>query len=299
MTPLLGKPENSAYAQDNLSGSDSNSPDQTGEKKELARRPTLPKQTKPPAILYKVSYISVHSDMIIHQKQSAEPFHGFLIDEEGELEETEDPVLEIRHSVTVAKASKSAEDSKIQGWRVHSYKPTSMIIHSAALIDVLRSLIDYYPKVKLSGETVEFEEPYIFLHHHKKELAALYKEGCEKFKEGQPQQLVSPVDKKGLLSSYDRRAHEHVGVLQSFLEIHFKKKIEAEERRHNPPSDRSATATFDMVWMLFKPGTRVYSHVDEKLAGFVVKSIRRSYMGYKLTLWYLDFDGTLTWLILF
>ena len=80
----------------------------------------------------------------------------------------------------------------------------------------------------------------------------------------------------------------------AFLDEKYLRRIEEEESRHkkSPP-----TATFEMMWMLWKPGTRVYNDVDGELAAFVVKSAETDKTSnpsyYAVVLWSLDFNGEL------
>lgn len=92
----------------------------------------------------------------------------------------------------------------------------------------------------------------------------------------------------------DRKSKDHIQVLLAFLNSKYSKKIEEEEARHkkNPP-----TATFEMLWMLLKPGTRVYHDVNGELAAFVVKTVESNKPNnpsyYSVEVWSLDFDGEL------
>ncbi len=88
------------------------------------------------------------------------------------------------------------------------------------------------------------------------------------------------------------KTKSHIKVLLAFLDAKYAKKIEDEEARHrkSPP-----TATFEMLWMLLKPGTRVYTYIDGELAAFVIRSAgtdQKSNPGwYNVELWYLDFNS--------
>ena len=106
--------------------------------------------------------------------------------------------------------------------------------------------------------------------------------------------LVSDKALEGSVFDSDITRYFHLRILLDFLDLHYKKKMEAEARRHRPSKDRAPTATYQMLWMLFKPGTRVYSLADNDLAGFIVKSITAKYRGsqvYKLSLWHLNYNG--------
>jgi hypothetical protein len=67
--------------------------------------------------------------------------------------------------------------------------------------------------------------------------------------------------------------------------------IEEEKSRH---AQTPAVATYPLLWLLFKPGTTVYTQVDKSPAACVVQSIDftpKSSSAYHIKLWYLEFDG--------
>lgn len=171
------------------------------------------------------------------------------------------------------------KDLKSQNLEISSIGSTQMVIRSKQLCNALRRLVDYYPSQQLTG-TIRVSEPYHFLLHHRERLRRMMgkeDDGCD----------------DGLFHSlHPQETRSHIKVLLAFLDAKYAKKIEDEEARHkkSPP-----TATFEMLWMLLKPGTRVYTDVDGKLAAFVVRSVdtdNKSNPGfYSVGLWYLDFNG--------
>lgn len=177
-------------------------------------------------------------------------------------------------AVTKSKALKS------ENLEITSIGETEMQIRSSALIKALRALVDYYPSQQLTGSIVTVPEPYHFLLHHRKELI----------------QALEPetTNLRGSLihERPDQKTVDHIQVLLAFLNSKYAKKIEEEERRHmnSPP-----TATFEMLWMLLKPGTKVYYEVEWELAAFVVKEVKPNRPSnpnfYTVELWSLDFDG--------
>ena len=160
---------------------------------------------------------------------------------------------------------------------------TEMEIRSSALINALRTLVDYYPSQQLTGSTITVPEPYHFLLHHKEKLEQLAYGKSDKSENGSIHECTDP------------KTIGHIEVLLAFLNSKFSKKVEEEEERHrkSPP-----TATFEMLWMLLKPGTRVYHEVDGDLAAFVVEAVSPSKLNspkyYKVELWSLDFNGEIS-----
>ena len=174
------------------------------------------------------------------------------------------------------------EDVKKRNLEITSVGSTVMVIRSKLLLEALRAKVEYYPSQQLTGSSVQVSEPYHFLLHHRKELMQML--GNEATPPGSEIPHYTP----------DQKTRAHIQVLLAFLDAKYARRIEEEEIRHkkSPP-----TATFEMMWMLLKPGTRVYCDVDGELAAFVVKSAetdkRSNPSYYSVVLWSLEFDGEL------
>ena len=170
---------------------------------------------------------------------------------------------------------------KSQNLEISSIGTTEMVIRSKRLCDAIRKVVDYYPSQQLNGN-ITVAEPYHFLLHHREDLRRMMKTGNE----GQDAGAFHGLEPK--------KTSSDIEVLLAFLDAKYAKKIEDEEARHkkNPP-----TATFEMLWMLLRPGTRVYTDVNGELAAFVINSMsseKKSNPGWiSIGLWYLDFDGRL------
>ena len=256
------------------------------------------------AIKYKLLYKNDAGEPIKEEEQY-KPWPKLMTADE---EETTDSVLDIFTYVTIRQiavstpvssqsgaaaagtkstpSEKDAETKPVQGkdlksqnLEISSIGLTEMVIRSKHLCEALRKLVDYYPSQQLTG-TITVHEPYHFLLHHRERLRELMKkgdDGCDdsSFHDLQLEKTIS-----------------HVKVLLAFLDAKYAKKIEDEEARHkkSPP-----TATFEMLWMLLKPGTRVYTDIDRELAAFVIRSIRTEKKinpsFYNVDVWYLDFNG--------
>lgn len=94
----------------------------------------------------------------------------------------------------------------------------------------------------------------------------------------------------------DAETCHHISVLLKYLADNLGDKILEEDARYQKPTP---VATFEMLWMLFKPGKDVYAEIDEQRGGFVVQSCasvteKREYgrpMPLKVMMWYLDYNG--------
>lgn len=88
------------------------------------------------------------------------------------------------------------------------------------------------------------------------------------------------------------KTRSEIKVLLAFLDAKYTNNIEDEETRHkkSPP-----TATFEMLWMLLNPATRVYTDIDGEPAAFVIRSATTNKASnsswYRVEPWYLDFYG--------
>ncbi|KAK0507060.1 hypothetical protein JMJ35_010518 [Cladonia borealis] len=155
-----------------------------------------------------------------------------------------------------------------------------MVIRSKLLLEALRARVEYYLSQQLTGSNIQVPEPHHFLLHHRKELMqALGNEPTLRVS-GIPHHIP------------DKETIAHIRVLLAFLDAKYLRRIEEEESRYkkSPP-----TATFEMMWMLLKHGTRVYNDVDGELAAFVVKSAETDKTSnpsyYSVVLWSLDFNA--------
>ncbi|KAI9742742.1 MAG: hypothetical protein M1818_003471 [Claussenomyces sp. TS43310] len=235
-----------------------------------------------PEILYRVQYKDFSGE-IKGTKELTAPYklkktsHGGI----------DIPILEVLYSVTVwfptiytrsGGADKKEDAKKTDGEDQNDFDERSMeekelIIHSEPIIKALREIVDYYPGQSLLGDTVSIKEPFGILVHFREELQN-YRASCG-----------------------DAETYHHIGVLQKYLEDNLGEKILLEDQRYAKPTPM---ATFEMLWMLFKPGMDVYAEIDDQRAGFVVQSCSQvldtsTRLGklspLKVMMWYLDFDG--------
>jgi hypothetical protein len=235
--------------------------------------------SKAPDVLYKVQYKD-YSGNLKGTKILQEPYKL----KKAVYSNGETPILEVLYSVTVwfptiykkgkmmQKDPDEEKDENKKEFDERELAQKELIIHSDHLIKALRSIVTYYPGQSLLGDTITIKEPLSILVHYRKELQE-YREKCD-----------------------DPETYHHIGVLLKYLEDNLGDKILEEDARYQKPTP---VATFEMLWMLFKPGKDVYAEIDEQRGGFVVQSCAsvtkdREYgrpMPLKVMMWYLDYNG--------
>ncbi|KAF2276670.1 P-loop containing nucleoside triphosphate hydrolase protein [Westerdykella ornata] len=180
-------------------------------------------------------------------------------------------------------------------FKIRSIDTSQMVIRSKPLIEAIRAVVTYYPGQELGGNTITVEEPYYMLLHHQNDLREYFR----KESENSDNASAGPDNTNGEpAKGADTQGYHDFKVLQAYLDAVWKKKIDREILRYkeSPPK-----ATFDMLWRLFKPGSRVFAKDDfrdseEKLAGFIVRSLTLDGLNspaprLHIRLWYLDNIG--------
>ncbi|EWY92879.1 hypothetical protein FOYG_06306 [Fusarium oxysporum NRRL 32931] len=153
-----------------------------------------------------------------------------------------------------------------------------MIIHSDHLINALKAVVAYYPYVSFDGKPVKINAPYRVLYHHRQELA--------RYKDYQP--LAHDSD-------YAATTSKHIDVLLKFLDDNLGDEIRREEERHQLASPR---ATFDLFWLLLKPGEVFYAKRYDIWTPYVISSVtmgqghNSSCDVYNINCWMLESNGT-------
>ncbi|KAF5027575.1 hypothetical protein F66182_317 [Fusarium sp. NRRL 66182] len=154
-----------------------------------------------------------------------------------------------------------------------------MIIHSKHLINALKAVVAYYPYINLEGKSVTISSPYRVLYHHRQELAH--------YKDNQP---------SGHDSEYAATTAEHIDVLLKFLDENLGDEIRREEGLHNMDVPR---ATFDLFWLLLKPGEVIYAKRYDIWSPYVISNVNITPGAYnsphdvcKISCWMLESNGT-------
>ena len=134
---------------------------------------------------------------------------------------------------------------------------TYIRIRSRSLLEYLKLIVLYYPAVSLDTEELVLEEPFCVLLHYRQELKerrnSAEKVACE----------IDPTE-----GDDSSTGLEHLTYLIDFLEQRYADTLSHELLRHQ---GLPAMCTYEWMWLLFKPGSIVYSWVDGVLKGFVVE----------------------------
>ena len=158
-------------------------------------------------------------------------------------------------------------------------------IVSRRIIEALTRMVTYYPGVSLLGDQVKIEEPYCIIFHHM--------ENIEEFQSTYSSSGERPLAETD--HSCDEVTHHHLDVLKSTVMQFFGEDVRQEKARYRQPIPH---ATFKMLWLLYKPGTTVYTELDGGMQACVIRSVEFSHKStsklktpYCLSMWYMNFDG--------
>ena len=139
-----------------------------------------------------------------------------------------------------------------------------MHIHSPHLKKAIRLLITYYPGQVLTGEIIAVNSPFRVLFHCYHDLQRLLEEGKAKEDAG----LEGTENKATEIEEAMERNH-HLSVLLDYLKPKHLNLIKPTEDRF-----RDCVSSYDMLWLLYKPGCDVYGKVGGMLTGFVLGSAK-------------------------
>lgn len=198
-----------------------------------------------------------------------------------------DGILEVTRIVTIQEMhidfTKPLTEQSIA---VDQYGSCEIKINSIAIINALNSVIKYWPGLNLNTPSLVIQEPFAILYHHR--------EALQEYADSKSSNLAQ---KDGERCKREKNVDKHLKLLFGFLDARPEaKKIDMEHERHNRSSP---TCTFEMLWMLFSPGTDMFIDIfgDGSYEGFVVKQISggglamSSATPFTIRLWYLDYNG--------
>ena len=156
-------------------------------------------------------------------------------------------------------------------------------IFSTAIINAIQSVVNYYPGEEITGDALSINEPYAILVHHKDEL----QEFRERFNPAN-----GDVDTRNCVV---QGTYEDLGHLLDFLERKNGEQVRKEQARWN---QQAPQASFEMLWLLLKPGIDVYFDLDDlgSIEPWVVSQVsfrilNGSWTEYSVTLWSLNSVG--------
>ncbi|KAJ3467742.1 hypothetical protein MRS44_005306 [Fusarium solani] len=156
-------------------------------------------------------------------------------------------------------------------FRASTIHPTSIRVHSPHIQSVLRTLIQYYPGFNAQGSEIILVHPFRQLFHYWDDLKHILVQGCG---HGEKQATVLNLDTGSKTNlSCDETTCRHLTTLLAAPPVQdvWDSIVRPELRLYG-----SGRASYDFLWLLFKPGDIVFLQASgnvNKLAGFVVQSI--------------------------
>ena len=232
--------------------------------------------TPAPPVLYKVQYLSSYDD-VVFSKESKEPL-GI----QNTLPALGKSIIEVITKVRILIPDRNPIPG-IEPRTSVKMLDTKLKINSLAIINAFHSVIDYSAGLNILEDSDTLPEPYRTYFHHDKELNA-YRNRFH----------PDAIDPNVELCERNVNAYEHLGILQDVLFQRSGKAVEAERQRHT-----RGVATFDMLWLLFRPGTDVYvdDHEDGEYNAFVIKSVSAgdswsSSSPLTIEAWNMTYDGS-------
>ncbi|KAI0193607.1 hypothetical protein EV127DRAFT_334690 [Xylaria flabelliformis] len=266
---------------------------------------------KVPSVLHVLKYIGFN-DAVVECRQSLTPFkhiaqfqdkdsHDVQIGEYGEGDDDK-PVIDILYKISKAghdyrrrergnpnerpitaafdlseyRYDDGDDDDEGQVAATSAAKPViTMNIHSQYLIHALQAVISYYPRVNLQDCPVSIPAPYRLLYLHRAELAH--------YRDNQPSSHSS---------EYAEITARHIDVLLKFLAENMGESLTKEEALHKMDHP---SATFDLFWLLLKPGQIIYAKRYGLWTPYVISSITAgsstAFTPYKVDCWFLESNG--------
>ena len=184
----------------------------------------------------------------------------------------------------------------------HTLKLT---ILSPAILEALRSVVRYYPDLDLRSDEVTVTSPYPSLAHHLDSLK-LYrdklkdsKDQTHSFEALEKQKTTDPPDHQVFSTTCNATAATHLTHLLNYLDTTaYGDRIQKEQSLND-----KGLCTFAMLWLLYKPGTTVYTRErsTDIPSAMVIKSVEidpaimfrndNERTPYSIEMWNLEYDG--------
>lgn len=134
---------------------------------------------------------------------------------------------------------------------------TYMTLRSKFVLDTLREIVHYHPSLSPRANELALQEPFSMLLHYREELAR---------RRDELKQTAS--QSASLEASASSTAHEHLAYLTDFIHQRYGDAVSREMARHR---ETCAMCTYDWVWLLFRPGSIVYSWDRNTLKAHIVE----------------------------
>ena len=164
-----------------------------------------------------------------------------------------------------------------------SYWRRTLEIRSAPFIELLRGMVASDIDLPSSDEVLRLKEPLMLLFHNRSKLAQFAQADN---KEGE-EQLVQTKEHTKLILDFLRDECQEVSNKLNEIES----------------SKSSGLITYDLAWLLYSPGTVVFSKENGEYEAFMIESIRgcqkhqpcvnsrHSYSTIELVCWSINYDG--------
>lgn len=261
-----------------MEGSKPNAEVSPGEDNDKARKADVTnKGPGPSRVAYRYEYFSLSNNEQVFTDDNYDP---------GKEPDRTLPVFEV---ITMAYTREDRdtrlpnEAAKHRAPAVVVKGPIVLVVKSRAVINALRTVIGYYPGESFSGDSIRIQEPFPMIVHYRQEL--------EQYRDQFRPEIPKPDGCEAFPDTF-----EDLGFVLDFVQEKVGKAIQDERERH---LREDPLLTFDMLWMLFKPGSDVYCDVSEdgEYNAFVVKDLSWMVLGgsaktYTINLWNIDCNST-------
>ena len=252
--------------------------------------PTLSNSDHPAPVAYKIRYknskFDAHWDSRTFDEREWER-HGI---------EAIASVLEMRKDTTLSQRAGEGKDLSIA-----NIIDETMTIHSPHLLAIMPQVVGYYPSSKRSGkkvlggqQSITVSKPYRMLGGARPKLRQL-REKYEKDIE------AGAGDDGEQSDDFDRKKTtiKHIELLEYELDKVLKDRIAQEELCYECDP---AVASFDMLWLLFRPGSLVCTTINDKMVCCMIMTPfwdtlqvgdedSPAKTTLELRMWFLDFNG--------
>ena len=242
-----------------------------------------PRKDTTDTVAYKVRYMDSLLD-----KQWQERFFDESDYEKQRLMD-QDSILEMSKDVLLSEKAQPGKDLKIA-----SITEESMTIHSPYLIDIMPQVVGYYPgskpsdsKLRAGHQSLKISKPYRMLGGARLNLRSLKRKYESELSGCDPSSEDEDVKRKRVTVKHVERLERELDkVLEEPM------RLEIDGYRQTPP-----VASFDMLWLLFRPGTEVYTVINQETVCCRVLTpvwetcdagVARAM---ELRMWFLDFNG--------
>ena len=193
--------------------------------------------------------------------------------------------------------SQKAEDGK--DLHIAFLEKETMNIHSPYLIEIMAQAIGYYPASKLAGSKLRGSHKSLVVSRPYRMLGG----ALPRFKEIREQYKYDISEENGD-TEQDSEERKRKAITIEHIELleHELNKVLEEPLKREKQGYLRGIASFDMLWLLFRPGTIVYTRInDEPRCCMVLAPLwTATQMGevgapgkVELTvrMWFLDFNG--------